>query len=337
MSAYLELQNLSKVFGCEQNPGPDAPYKNLSKKELLETTGQVIGVRNVNISINSGELFVVMGLSGSGKSTLVRMINRLIEPTEGRVVLNGVDITAMSKRELVELRRNKMSMVFQSFALLPHLSVLENVIFGLRVAGVDKTEARERGIQALKLVSIAEVKDQKPEQLSGGMQQRVGLARAWVTEPEVMLMDEAFSALDPLIRNDMQDALLELQSSDKRTIVFISHDLREAVKIADRIAIMSDGEVRQVGTPTDIVKNPADEYVRAFFEDIQPGQLLTAGDIAIPGETGQVSKQVAANTQLEELLPIAAASDSPIAVADNSGKVIGVIDRARLLESLARG
>ncbi len=337
MSAYLELQNLSKIFGCEQNPGPDAPYKNLSKKELLETTGQVIGVRNVNISINSGELFVVMGLSGSGKSTLVRMINRLIEPTEGRVVLNGVDITAMTKRELVELRRKKMSMVFQSFALLPHLSVLENVIFGLRVAGVDKSEARERGVQALKLVSIPEVKDQKPEQLSGGMQQRVGLARAWVTEPEVMLMDEAFSALDPLIRNDMQDALLELQSSDKRTIVFISHDLREAVKIADRIAVMSDGEVRQVGTPTEIVKNPADEYVRAFFEDIQPGQLLTAGDIAIPGQNRHVSKQVAANTQLDELLPIAAASDSPIAVADDSGKVIGIIDRTQLLESLARG
>jgi len=337
VSAYLELQNLSKIFGCEQNPGPNAPYKNLSKKELLETTGQVIGVRNVNISINSGELFVVMGLSGSGKSTLVRMINRLIEPTEGRVVLNGVDITAMTKRELVELRRKKMSMVFQSFALLPHLSVLENVIFGLRVAGVDKSEARERGVQALKLVSIPEVKDQKPEQLSGGMQQRVGLARAWVTEPEVMLMDEAFSALDPLIRNDMQDALLELQSSDKRTIVFISHDLREAVKIADRIAVMSDGEVRQVGTPTEIVKNPADEYVRAFFEDIQPGQLLTAGDIAIPGESRHVSKQVAANTQLDELLPIAAASDSPIAVADDSGKVIGIIDRTQLLESLARG
>jgi glycine betaine/proline transport system ATP-binding protein len=252
------------------------------------------------------------------------------------VVLDGVDITAMSARELVQLRRRKMSMVFQSFALLPHLSVVDNVSFGLRIAGMGRQEARQRALDALKLVGIAEVAEHRPDQLSGGMQQRAGLARAWVTEPEIMLMDEAFSALDPLIRTEMQDALLHLQRSAKRTIVFISHDLTEAVRVADRIAVMAEGEIRQVGTPAEIIRNPADEYVRAFFRDVQPGRLFTAGDIAVPGEVPAGGEPVAAGTLLEDILPRAAASDAPLPVADEKGGVIGYIDRTRLLQALSR-
>ena len=337
MSAQLELDRLSKVFGLDRASGLDALNTGLSKAELLESTGQVVGARDVSLTIESGELFVVMGLSGSGKTTLVPMINRLIEPTAGRVLLDGVDVTAMSARELVELRRHKMSMVFQSFALLPHLSVIDNVAFGLRVAGVASKAARRRSLAALQLVGISEVADHRPDQLSGGMQQRAGLARAWVTEPRIMLMDEAFSALDPLIRTEMQDALLELQRTAKRTIVFISHDLGEAVRIADRIAVMAEGEIRQVGTPAEIIENPADDYGRAFFRDGQPGRLFTAGDIAVPGAAGAGGEPVAARSLLEDILPRAAASEAPLPVADDKGRIIGFIDRTRLLQALAKG
>ncbi|MES9815857.1 MAG: betaine/proline/choline family ABC transporter ATP-binding protein [Candidatus Thiodiazotropha sp.] len=337
MSAHLELRQLSKVFGADSKSGLDALQRGQSKAKLLASSGYVIGVRDVSLSIEPGELFVVMGLSGSGKSTLVRMLNRLIEPTAGRVMLDGVDVTAMSTRDLVALRRRKMNMVFQSFALLPHLSVIDNVAFGLRVSGVDKHEARRRALEALQLVGIPEVADHRPDQLSGGMQQRAGLARAWVTEPEIMLMDEAFSALDPLIRTEMQDALLDLQRTGKRTIAFISHDLAEAVRIADRIAVMAEGEIRQIGTPAEIIDNPADEYVRAFFRDVQPGRLFTAGDIARPDEVPSAGEPVPANSLLEEILPRAAASEAPLPVADDSGNIIGTIDRTRLLQALAKG
>jgi glycine betaine/proline transport system ATP-binding protein len=345
MSSHLSLEQLSKVFGADIGAGLEGLKEGKSKSELLESTGQVVGVHNVSLNIDRGELFVVMGLSGSGKSTLVRMINRLVEPSAGRVVLDGVDVTAMSDRELVEMRRHKMSMVFQSFALLPHLSVIDNVAFGLHVAGIHSSEARQRARGALELVGIAEVAEHRPDQLSGGMQQRVGLARAWVTEPEILLMDEAFSALDPLIRTEMQDALLELQRQAKRTIVFISHDLAEAVRIADRIAVMAEGEIRQVGTPAEIIENPADDYVRAFFRDVQPGRLFTARDIATPvptsgptaGEIPTDIKPVAASTLLEEILPLAARYDVPLPVADEQGNIIGVIDRSRLLQALAKG
>lgn len=337
MSAHLELTRLSKVFGAQSKSGIEALKQGQSKADLLASSGYVIGVRNVSLNIEPGELFVVMGLSGSGKSTLVRMINRLVEPTAGRVVLDGVDVTAMSARELVDLRRRKMSMVFQSFALLPHLSVIDNVAFGLRVSGMEKKEARQHALEALQLVGIPEVAGQRPDQLSGGMQQRAGLARAWVTEPAVMLMDEAFSALDPLIRTGMQDALLELQRTRKRTIVFISHDLAEAVRIADRIAVMAEGEIRQIGTPAEIIENPADEYVRAFFRDVQPGRLFTAGDIARPGTTQQAGEPVPAGMLLEEILPRAAASNAPLPVADEHGNIIGAIDRSCLLQALAKG
>jgi glycine betaine/proline transport system ATP-binding protein len=337
VATQLELEHLSKVFGPAPEAGFQALQRGASKAELLATSGQVAAVFDVNLSIEAGELFVVMGLSGSGKSTLVRMINRLIEPTAGRVTLDGVDVTAMRRRELVKLRRQKISMVFQSFALLPHLSVIDNVAFGMRVAGVRAKQARRRALDTLRLVGIAEVADHSPDQLSGGMQQRVGLARAWVTEPSILLMDEAFSALDPLIRTEMQEALLDLQRDARHTIVFISHDLGEAVRIADRIAVMGEGEVRQVGTPTEIIENPADDYVRAFFKDVQPSQLFTAGDIAIRGPSENTDRAVPASALLEEIVPLAAESDAPIMVTDTDGTVIGYIDRQTLLQALARG
>jgi glycine betaine/proline transport system ATP-binding protein len=341
VTAYLELEHLSKIFGPDGTAGVEGLKRGISKAELLKESGQVLGVRDVNLSIARGELFVVMGLSGSGKSTLVRMINRLIEPSAGRVLLDGADVTAMSADELVEMRRRKISMVFQSFALLPHLSVIDNVAFGLHVAGVDRRSARQRALEALKLVGIADVANHRPEQLSGGMQQRVGLARAWVTNSDIMLMDEAFSALDPLIRTEMQDALLDLQRSAKRTIVFISHDLAEAVRIADRIAVMAEGEIRQMGTPTEIIENPADDYVRAFFRDVQPGQLFTAGDIATPvtseADIPADIEPVSASALLEEILPRAAEYDGPLPVADEHGSIIGIISRSRLLLALAKG
>ena len=337
MSAHLELKQLSKIFGPRAGDGLSALRRGMSKTELLESSGHVLGVHDVNLHIERGELFVIMGLSGSGKSTLLRMINRLVTPSAGKVMLDGIDVTAMSGRALVELRRRRMSMVFQSFALLPHLSVIDNVAFGLLVAGIEKKQARQRAAEALQLVGIADVADHRPDQLSGGMRQRVGLARAWVTECEIMLMDEAFSALDPLIRTEMQDALLGLQQTARRTIVFISHDLSEAVRIADRIAVMAEGSIRQVGTPTEIIQDPADDYVRAFFRDVRTGHLFTAGDIAVPGAVPDGIEPVAATALLDDILPRAAASEVPLPVADEQGNIIGCIDRGRLLQALARG
>jgi glycine betaine/proline transport system ATP-binding protein len=337
VSAYLELEHLTKLYGPDAGSGLKAIREGKSKSELLESTGHVVGAYDVNLQIEQGELFVIMGLSGSGKSTLVRLINRLVEASEGHVYLDGVDVTSMTRAELVELRRHKMNMVFQSFALLPHLSVVDNVAFGLHISGVEKKHARRQSLEALRLVGISDVAEHRPDQLSGGMQQRVGLARAWVTEPEIMLMDEAFSALDPLIRTEMQDALLDLRKTSRRTIVFISHDLTEAVRIADRIAVMAEGQIRQVGTPADIIQNPADEYVRAFFRDVQPGRLFTAGDIAVPGEVHGEGEAVSADALLEDILQYAANTDKPLAVADDHGNIIGHIDHACLLQALAKG
>ncbi|MFQ5470284.1 MAG: glycine betaine/L-proline ABC transporter ATP-binding protein [Gammaproteobacteria bacterium] len=336
MHAHLELKHLCRVFGAESSSGLNALQQGVSKPELLEQYGLAVGTRDVDLIIDKGELFVVMGLSGSGKSTLVRMINRLIEPSAGQVLLDGEDITAMSDAELVQLRRQRMSMVFQSFALMPHLNIIDNVAFGLHISGVDKRQARDRALETLELVGISDVAEQRPDQLSGGMQQRVGLARAWVTGSDIMLMDEAFSALDPLIRTEMQDALMALQQEDKRTIVFISHDLAEAVRIADRIAVMAEGEIRQVGMPTEIVKDPADEYVRAFFRDVQPGRLYTAGDIATEGVAPEDQQPIPAETFIEDILPQAAESDTPLPVIDKNKNIVGVIHRDDLLKALIK-
>jgi len=273
------IKNIFKIFGPDPKKAISLIDQGLSKEEVLEKTGMTVGVNNADFTIKRGEIFVVMGLSGSGKSTLVRMFNRLIEPSAGEIHINGQNITAMENKDLVKFRLKHMSMVFQSFALMPHLTVLENAAFGLELAGEPKSVRSQRAKEALSQVGLEGWEDQYPKQLSGGMQQRVGLARALAADPDIMLMDEAFSALDPLIRTEMQDELLKLQEDSERTIVFISHDLDEALRIGDRIAIMEGGRVVQVGTPEEILQNPADDYVRAFFRGVDPTNVISAGDI----------------------------------------------------------
>ena len=276
----IEVQSLYKIFGPQPKQAMKMLEQGLEKAEIFEKTETTVGVQDASFNIYTGEIFVIMGLSGSGKSTMVRMINRLIEPTTGKVFIDGEDLTAMTNDELVKTRRKKMSMVFQSFALMPHMTVLQNAAFGLEMDGVDKETREARALQALEQVGLEAWAESMPGELSGGMQQRVGLARGLAVDPDILLMDEAFSALDPLIRTEMQDELLKLQAKAKRTIVFISHDLDEAMRIGDRIAIMEGGRVVQVGTPEDILQNPADDYVRAFFRGVDPTNILTAGDIA---------------------------------------------------------
>lgn len=276
----IRVENLYKIFGNKPQKGLKMLNDGHDKSSVLEETGMTVGVCDASFTIEAGEIFVIMGLSGSGKSTIVRMLNRLIEPTAGKVFVDGQDITAMDNNELVKFRLHNMSMVFQSFALMPHQTVLDNAAFGLELAGEDKEKRRERAMEALDQVGLAGWEDQYPDQLSGGMQQRVGLARGLAVDPDILLMDEAFSALDPLIRTEMQDELLKLQEEHQRTIVFISHDLDEALRIGDRIAIMEGGNVVQVGTPDDILQNPANDYVRAFFRGVDPTNVISAGDIA---------------------------------------------------------
>jgi glycine betaine/proline transport system ATP-binding protein len=278
-SEKIVVKNLYKIFGPTPEKALNLISKGLSKEEIFKKTGNTVGVMDANFKVYEGEIFVVMGLSGSGKSTLVRLLNRLIEPTKGEIYIDGQDITKLSEKKLIQVRRSKMSMVFQSFALLPHLNVIDNVCFGLELSKVDKKKRYERGMQALEQVGLAPYAKSMPGELSGGMKQRVGLARALAVDPEILLMDEAFSALDPLIRSEMQDELLDLQSKHKRTIVFISHDLDEAIKLGDRIAIMEGGQIVQIGTAEDILKNPANDYVRAFFRGVDPTNILTAADL----------------------------------------------------------
>ncbi len=291
MNAKLEVKHLYKVFGDSPEKAMSLLEQGVDKSEILDRTGQTVGVFDANMEIREGEIFVIMGLSGSGKSTLVRMLNRLINPTAGEVLIDGVDIAKMTDDELRELRRRKMGMVFQSFALMPHLNVLQNTAFGLELGGRDRKEREERAYAALDQVGLKQYAQSFPDELSGGMQQRVGLARALAGDPDVLLMDEAFSALDPLIRTEMQDELLELQSTNKRTIVFISHDLDEAMRIGDRIAIMEGGRVVQVGTPEEILKNPADDYVKAFFRGVDVSSILCAGDIARKKQTTVIQRE----------------------------------------------
>jgi glycine betaine/proline transport system ATP-binding protein len=276
----LVIQDLYKIFGPEPDEALELLAQGLSKDEIYERTRTTVGVQGADFAIQDGEVFVVMGLSGSGKSTLVRMLNRLIEPTRGHIYLDGENVTAMSKQELIRMRRTKMSMVFQSFALLPHKTVLENAAFGLDVSGHSKPQQRESAMRALETVGLQSNADSYPDELSGGMKQRVGLARALATRAPILLMDEAFSALDPLIRTEMQDEIVRLQQREAHTIVFISHDLDEAIRIGDRIAIMDGGAVVQIGTPEEIVTKPANEYVRSFFYGVDVSKVFNAGDIA---------------------------------------------------------
>ena len=280
MAIKIEVKNLYKVFG----ENPDRAFKMIDagkgKEEIFEKTGLSLGVKDASLAIEEGEIFVIMGLSGSGKSTMVRLLNRLIEPTRGEVLIDGEDIAKISEAKLRQVRRSKISMVFQSFALMPHLTVLNNTAFGMELAGVPVEERNAKALDALRQVGLENYANSYPDELSGGMRQRVGLARAMANNPDILLMDEAFSALDPLIRTEMQDELVKLQAQHQRTIVFISHDLDEAMRIGDRIAIMQGGEVVQVGTPEDILNNPANDYVRTFFRGVDISQVFSAKDIA---------------------------------------------------------
>ena len=279
--AKIEIKNLSILFGSEKSRAKKMILKGKSKQEILKETGCTVAVRNANLEIEEGEMFVIMGLSGSGKSTLLRCINRLNEPTMGEIRVNGIDITRSSDKELLQIRRKELAMVFQHFGLLPHRTVLSNVSFGLELQGVSKEEREKKAQESIELVGLKGYENQRVDELSGGMQQRVGLARALANNPEVLLMDEAFSALYPLIREQMQDELLLLQEKMKRTIVFITHDLDEAIKLGDRIAIMKDGEVVQVGTPEEILTDPANAYVTRFTESVDRGRIVTASSIML--------------------------------------------------------
>lgn len=274
------LKNVHKIFGPNPKRAFDLLNKGYGKDDILKKTGLTVGVQNADFSVQAGEIFVVMGLSGSGKSTLVRMLNRLIEPTSGEIWLENTSITAMNPKQLIQMRRRHMSMVFQSFALMPHLNVQQNAAYALEVAGVQRKVREKRALEALDQVGLKAYASSFPEELSGGMQQRVGLARALAQDPDILLMDEAFSALDPLIRSEMQDELLRLQDQKERTVIFISHDLHEAMRIGDRIAIMEGGRIVQIGTPDEILKNQADEYVQSFFRGVDPTTVFSAGDIA---------------------------------------------------------
>ena len=280
MAKSIHIEHVFKVFGDKPQHALELVRQGHSKQHILEKTGQSIGVFDAHFDIQAGEIFVVMGLSGSGKSTLVRMLNRLIEPTAGRILIDGQDINALDDKALRELRRKDISMVFQSFALMPHMTVQDNTAFGLELAGVDKAQRQQAAEAALEQVGLAGWGASYPDELSGGMQQRVGLARALAADPSILLMDEAFSALDPIIRTEMQDELLRLQQGKRRTIVFISHDLDEAMRIGDRIAIMKDGQVEQVGTPEEILRQPANDYVRQFVRGVDAAAVFKAADIA---------------------------------------------------------
>ena len=279
MSDKIQIKDLDVIFGRRVKEAKKLVDQGLSKGEVLDKTGCTVAVNNANINIQEGEIFVVMGLSGSGKSTLLRCLNRLIEPTRGTVMLEDIDITKADSSKLRKLRREDMSMVFQHFGLLPHRTVASNVAFGLEINGVDEKERIEKAYKVIDTVGLKGYEEMMTGELSGGMQQRVGLARALANDPEIMLMDEAFSALDPLIRTNMQDELLTLQEKVKKTILFITHDLDEALKLGDRIAIMKDGMIVQTGSPEDILTKPADDYVRSFVENVDRGKIVTAGTI----------------------------------------------------------
>ncbi|GMA69578.1 glycine/betaine ABC transporter ATP-binding protein [Leuconostoc litchii] len=285
----VEIKHLTKIFGKRPKAAMKMVKQNKTKNEIVEKTGSTVGVYDVNMTIEEGEIFVIMGLSGSGKSTLIRLLNRLIEPTAGQLFIDGQEITKLNKKQMIDIRRQKMSMVFQNFALFPHRTILENTEYGLEIQGVAKEERRKRAEQALENAQLISFKDQYPNQLSGGMQQRVGLARALTNDPDILLMDEAFSALDPLVRGEMQDELLDLQANVEKTIIFITHDLNEALRIGDHIAIMKDGQLQQIGTGEEILTNPANDYVKTFVGDVDRSKVLTADSIMIPALTSNVN------------------------------------------------
>ena len=327
MTTKVEVKNLTKIFGKRVNKAKKLLTDGVSKADILKETGATVGVDRANFTVEDGEIFVIMGLSGSGKSTTIRMLNRLIDPTSGQVILDGKDVMAMDKDELREMRRHKMSMVFQNFALLPNRTVLENAEYGLEIQGVDKTTRQQKASAALEMVGLTGYNDQYPTQLSGGMQQRVGLARALANDPEILLMDEAFSALDPLNRKEMQNELLDLQENMQKTIIFISHDLNEALRIGDHIMIMRDGEIVQIGSPEDILTHPVNDYVKRFIEDVDRSKVLTASKVMIRPVTVNIEKdgpRLALRRMRENEI-------SSLYVIDNKHQMVGLIDSADVI------
>ncbi|HEV7845748.1 MAG TPA: glycine betaine/L-proline ABC transporter ATP-binding protein [Thermoleophilaceae bacterium] len=333
----LHAEGIWKVFGPKADSVVGTPDADLSRAELREKTGCVAAVRDISIEVWPGEVFVVMGLSGSGKSTLVRTLIRLIEPTAGTVRIGDQDVTGADAAALRELRRHRVSMVFQHFGLLAHRTVIDNVAFGLEIQGVSKEKRLSRAGEMLDLVGLEDVATSFPAQLSGGMQQRVGLARAFAVDPELMLYDEPFSALDPLIRRDMQDEVIRLQEETGKTMLFITHDLPEALRLGDRIAIMRDGAIVQLGTPEELVGSPADEYVANFVRDIPRTHVLTLRWIMRdpePGEESGDGPELPVGTTLKEAVPLVASTEQPVrAVKD--GRVVGIVDRVAILRAMA--
>ena len=336
--ASVACRGLWKVYGANGKKIVGSPDADLPRAELLAKTGCVVAVRDVSFEVAPGEVFVVMGLSGSGKSTLVRMINRLHDPTAGQIQIDGEDLLALPPDRLREVRRRKISMVFQHFGLLPHRRIVDNVAFGLEVQGIEREDRERKAVEVLEVVGLGGWAEHYPDELSGGMQQRVGLARALATDPEIMLFDEPFSALDPLIRRDMQDEVIRLQREVRKTMIFITHDLAEALKLGDRIAIMKDGRFVQVGTPEEVVAHPADDYVADFTKDVPRAHVLTARAIMRPanGQAPADGPTVAPETIVQDLIAIVAETDRTIRVVDD-GAVVGVVDRDAVMAALVEG
>jgi glycine betaine/proline transport system ATP-binding protein len=333
----IVCRDVWKVFGRTPERVLDTIKPDQTRSQIFSATGHLVGVRSVSFQVQKGETFVVMGLSGSGKSTLVRCVSRLIDPTRGQILVDGQDVVTMQAKQLLELRRHKISMVFQNFGLFPHRRVIENVAYGLEVQGLDKKRRLERAGQVLQLVGLAGWERHYPRQLSGGMQQRVGLARALAVDPQILLFDEPFSALDPLIRRDMQDELLNLRIKMQKTIIFITHDFAEALRLGDHIAIMKDGEFMQIGTAAELVLNPANDYVRAFTKDAPRAKVLTAERIMRPYPSAGLPDDalcVRLDTKIEDLIPRVAERDALVPVLDGQARRVGCVDREGVLRAL---
>ena len=337
----IEINNVYKIFGNNPNSVLPQVKEGATKDDILENTGHTVGLDNVSLKIEEGETFVCMGLSGSGKSTLIRHLNRLIDPTDGEILIEGTNVMNLNKEQLIEFRRHKMSMVFQRFGLFPHKTVIQNVGYGLEMQGKAEEERNKISMEKINAVGLSGFENQYPAQLSGGMQQRVGLARALATDTDIMLMDEAFSALDPLIRSDMQKQLIDLQSELKKTIVFITHDLDESLRLGDHIGILNAGKLVQVGTPEEIIMNPADDYVKAFVKDVNRAKVIKAKIIMKkPNEVGNIDKsnviKVHEDQFIEEFLPQIVCSDANCEVVDKTGNIKGYITNQELQSSLTR-
>ncbi len=338
--AKIEINNIYKIFGTNPKSVMPMVKDGATKEEVLEKTGHTVGLDNVTLKIEEGETFVCMGLSGSGKSTLIRHLNRLIDPTDGEVLVEGTNVMSLNKEQLIDFRRHKMSMVFQRFGLFPHKTVIQNVGYGLEMQGKSEDERNKIAMEKIESVGLNGFEHQYPNQLSGGMQQRVGLARALATDTDIMLMDEAFSALDPLIRSDMQKQLIDLQAELKKTIVFITHDLDESLRLGDHIGILNAGKLVQVGTPVDIIMNPADEYVAAFVKDVNRAKVLKAKVIMTPANgvepTGSNRLKVHEDQFLEEFLPKIVLKNIIVEVIDKTGDIKGYITDKELQKSLSK-